>query len=135
MALIEWSDKYSVNIALIDEQHKKLIDLLNVLGDAMTVGKGTSVLGNVLTDLVAYTKYHFNTEEELFIKHDYAGYDVHKQQHDDLTAQVVKLKEEFDKGNWMLTIDTMKFLSTWLTDHIVAEDKKYGPYLNEKGVR
>ncbi len=27
--MIEWNDKYNVNISLIDEQHKKLFEIIN----------------------------------------------------------------------------------------------------------
>jgi hemerythrin len=135
MELIQWSEKYSVNIAEIDGQHKKLISILNQLADAMTVGKGPEVLDTVLKALVDYTAYHFSTEEQLFQKHGYTAYDEHKKQHDDLTARVKKLQEDFEGGNWMLTIEVLKFLSTWLSEHILGEDRKYGPYLNSRGVR
>jgi hemerythrin len=135
MELIQWNDKYSVNIAEVDEQHKKLIGLINRLADAMSVGKGPKVLGKVLTELIDYTVYHFSTEENLFRQHGYPGADQHKQEHADLTAEARKLLKEFDAGNWMLTIDTLKFLSNWLNNHILSEDKKFGPFLIEKGVR
>ncbi len=135
MDLIQWSERYSVNIAEVDGQHKKLINILNELADAMSMGKGSDVLGKVLTALVDYTVYHFATEEQLFQQHAYSGYEEHKRQHDDLTARAKKLKEEFEGGNWMLTIDVLKFLSNWLSEHILEEDKKFGPYLNSRGVQ
>lgn len=48
MALFVWSDKYSVNINEIDNQHKKLVDILSSLHDSMKAGKGSEVLGKTL---------------------------------------------------------------------------------------
>ena len=134
MGFIKWSDNYSISIAEVDEQHEKLIGLVNKLYDAMQVGQGRNVLGAVLTELINYTVYHFNTEERLFRMYDYPGYEVHKQLHDDLTKKAKKLKASYDQGNALITIDVLKFLSNWLNVHILEEDKSFGPFLNSKGV-
>ena len=134
MGFIKWNSNYSVNVSEIDKQHKKLIGLVNVIYDAMSVGKGREVLGPVLTELVNYTVYHFTTEELLFQQYGYPDYEKHKKIHDDLTARTKKLKETFDTGNKIITIDVMLFLSDWLNVHILNEDKKYGPFLNSKGI-
>jgi hemerythrin len=71
MELIKWKDVFSVKVSEVDNQHKKLIGLINQLYDAMRVGKGREVLGSVLTELVNYTIYHFSTEERLFREYGY----------------------------------------------------------------
>lgn len=91
MGLIKWNAFYSVNVEEIDNQHKKLIDLINQLYDAMKAGKGTEVLSTVLTELVEYTAYHFETEERLFLQQGYAEYEAHKVIHDDLTRRAKEL--------------------------------------------
>jgi hemerythrin len=134
MEAIQWNDRYAVQIAEIDEQHKKLFNILNRLADAMSVGKGPDALGVVLMELIDYSMYHFSTEERLFKQYAYSAYEPHKNEHEACTTKIKELKESFDKGNWMLTIDVLKFLTAWLNDHILKEDKKYGSFLNGKGV-
>ncbi len=134
MGLIKWNDNYSVKVSEIDNQHKKLIDLVNQLYDAMRAGKGREALESVLTELVYYTVYHFNTEERLFREYGYPEYGKHKDIHDDLTRKAKDLKEAFDRGNKMITIDVMLFLSNWWNIHILEEDKKYSDFLHNKGV-
>lgn len=80
------------------------------------------------------TVYHFNTEERLFQQYGYPEYDEHKRIHDDLTMKAKQLKTAFDQGNNLISIDVMMFLSNWLNTHILEEDKRYGPFLNNKGV-
>ncbi len=135
MGFIKWSDSYSVKVAEIDNQHKKLIGLVNQLYDAMRAGKGREALEPVLTELVNYTVYHFSTEERLFREHGYPDYEQHKKIHDDLTRKAKDLKEAFARGNKMITIDVMLFLSNWWNIHILEEDKKYVDFLHSKGVR
>ena len=63
MALITWNNMLSTGVTEQDNQHKKLIDLINQLNDAMQAGKGSEVLGKVLAELVNYTVFHFGYEE------------------------------------------------------------------------
>ena len=134
MAFMNWSDNFAVNIKEVDNQHRKLLGLVNQLFDAMSVGKGKDVLGTVLTELINYTVYHFSTEERLFKQYGYPEFEKHKKEHDDLTRQATELKEAFDSGNKLITIDVMNFLRDWLNVHILQEDRKFGPFLNKKGV-
>lgn len=57
MAFIHWNADMETGISKIDEQHKKLVHLLNDLFDAMNSGKGKDALGIILHDLVEYTKF------------------------------------------------------------------------------
>lgn len=134
MAFIDWKDELSVNIRMIDDQHKELIKLINELSDAMKVGKGKDVMGKVLSKLVDYTKMHFGTEERLFQTHGYPGYIAHKSEHDKLTKQVLDLKTKFDNGQSVITVEVMNFLKDWLQKHIIGTDKKYSSFLIGKGV-
>jgi len=53
MSYLKWSDKYSLNVAEIDEQHKKLVGLVNEMYDAMHAGKGRDIIGTVIAEFVA----------------------------------------------------------------------------------
>ena len=135
MTYFAWNEKYSVHIREIDEQHKKLVSLVNELFEAMQAGKGKDVLGKVLSGLVTYTKSHFATEERLMRDHGYDEYLVHKQVHDSLTKKVLELNAQFQSGQTALTIQVSNFLKDWLTNHILGTDKKYSALLNRKGVK
>ncbi len=134
MALITWSDNYSVKIKEIDSQHKKLVDLINQLHDKMKEGRGKEAIGAILDELVKYTVYHFSYEESLFTKYSYPEARVHARVHSDLIAQVKVYIKDFQSGKGILPMDLMTFLKKWLVEHISGEDKKYTPFLNSKGI-
>lgn len=134
MPLMTWNADYSVHIELVDEQHKKLVGLINGLHDAMKLGKGKDVLGKTLSQLVDYTAYHFKEEEKLFKVYAYPDYLPHKREHDALTKQALELRERFVRGELFLSNETVLFLKDWLNSHILGSDKKYGPFLNARGV-
>ncbi len=134
MALLEWSDKYSVNIKEMDEQHKKLFNMINELHDAMKGGRGKEALGGIFTGLIQYVGTHFAAEERLMSAHAYAGYVAQKAEHDKLIKRALELQKNFQEGAPVVTVEVMNFLKDWLQTHILGSDKKYGPFLNGKGV-
>jgi hemerythrin len=131
---MKWDQRFSVNIKVIDEQHKKWIGMLNNLHDAMRLGKGRDMVGSVLGELVDYTKVHFSTEERLMEKYGYALYSGHKKLHEDMVREVELLQSKYEAGETTLTIDVMQFLKNWLSEHIIGTDRNYAPFLNGKGV-
>ncbi|MEI6315089.1 MAG: bacteriohemerythrin, partial [Syntrophus sp. (in: bacteria)] len=78
MSAIVWDPEFSVNIKVIDEQHKKLVDTINMLYDAMSEGKGSTVLADIFNNLAEYTTVHFATEEDFMIRFSYPDYAEHK---------------------------------------------------------
>ena len=134
MALMTWSDNLSVNIKEIDEQHKKLVGMVNELHDAMKTGHGATVTGSILTGLIQYVGTHFATEEKYMTQHAYPDLPKHKAEHAGLTKKAVDLQKQFQEGKPVLTVELLSFLKSWLTNHIMGADKKYGPYLNSKGL-
>ncbi|MCE1255553.1 MAG: bacteriohemerythrin [Anaerolineae bacterium] len=134
MAYIDWSDKLSVKISVIDEQHKKLIEIINDLYDAMQKGKGKDVLEDVFARLVEYVKTHFKTEEKLMAEYDYPDRKDHETKHNDLTYQVGQLAIKAQTGKITVSLETMAFLKDWLYNHILKTDAKLGQYLKDKGL-
>lgn len=135
MALIVWGPMLNVGVKEIDDQHRKLVDLVNQLNDAMAAGKGRNTLAPVLDELVRYTQYHFGTEERLMAKHPGSQSAAHKGEHQKFIADVSAFKKKFDSGNAMISTEIMIFLRDWLSKHILQTDKKFAQALNAAGVK
>jgi hemerythrin len=134
MALIAWSDKYSMNIKEIDDQHKKLVGMINELHDAMKQAKSKEVSLDIINKLADYTKYHFSTEEKYMKQFGYPDYAAHKKEHEKFIDQVMSFKIEYEAGKAGLSFDLLDFLKKWLVTHIQSSDKKYSPFFNEHGL-
>jgi hemerythrin len=132
MAALAWSDAFATRIFEIDVQHKKLFKMVNELETAMQEGKGKLVLGRLLEDLVHYTRSHFRTEEGFMEKSDYPEYGEHKDKHDKMTRKVLEVQKAFQAGQTHITIDVMRFLQNWLTEHILKTDLKFARFLNDR---
>ncbi len=129
MALVEWNETLSVGIPEMDQQHKKLVNLVNQLYDAMHLGKGDEVKNTVLNDLITYSKVHFTAEERLMQQYGYPDFAGHKRLHDDLAAQAAQLKRRLDAGQMVASVTLANFLRDWLKKHITQVDKKYGQFI------
>jgi hemerythrin-like metal-binding protein len=128
MALFTWSAQYETGIFMIDTQHKKLVEAINTLHDAMKEGKGKEKAESTLSFLVDYTVQHFKTEEDLMKKKGYPDFVNHKAVHDKLVAEVTDMKTKYLAGK-VLPMQLSSFLSDWLKNHILGTDKKYVPFL------
>lgn len=133
--LIEWTEELGVGIQEIDEQHKVLVELVNRLYKSIIRQTDSTVVDEVLTELIQYTRIHFAVEESLMRIFDYPLYEEHKQVHEELTHQVVELHHKFKKGEVAIGMELLSFLRRWLTGHIMVEDKKYTPFFLQKGLK
>ncbi|MCU7939344.1 MAG: bacteriohemerythrin [gamma proteobacterium symbiont of Bathyaustriella thionipta] len=134
MPLIQWNNELSVGINSIDEQHKKLVNLINELNDALQSGKANQVLAGIFDGLAVYTINHFGYEEELFAQYGYPESQAHKNEHRVLIQQVNDLQEKMNQGDFMISVEVMVFLKNWLINHILKTDKAYAQFLKDKGV-
>lgn len=131
---IEWKEEYSVGIKHIDEDHQKLITLLNQFSIAYDYAMSETFEKEALDELVSYTKYHFDREEKLMSENDYPDFDAHKAQHEKMIAEVesfVSLYQE--KGHDSLN-EIVDFLKGWLINHINGTDKQYTEHLHQRGI-
>jgi hemerythrin-like metal-binding protein len=101
----------------------------------MLEGRGRTVIDQVLHGMADYTQTHFANEERLMQLHRYPGYEAHKAEHENLTRQVKHLQEEARAGKPVISMEVMRFLQHWLTDHILGVDKQYSAHLRAAGVR
>jgi len=132
---ISWTTKMSVGVAVLDDDHKKLVGLLNELHDGIAAGHGTETLGKILDGLVDYAKFHFGREEELFAQTGYSDAPEHIKRHRELAAKVLEIQARYNKGLFdALSLTTLAFMKDWLNEHIQGSDKSYKAHLNASGV-
>ena len=107
MALITWSDSYSVNSPEMDAQHKKLVAMINDLHDAMKDGHGKEALGRTLDGLIDYAGIHFADEEKLMVKVNFAELPAHKLEHEAFVKKALKLQADFHTDQVVLSFTVM----------------------------
>lgn len=135
MAFLNWNDNLNIGIIQIDAQHKNLVNMLNQLYEAMSTGKGKEVIGKIVKEMAGYAVTHFGTEEKLMQQYSYPEFAHHKNEHELFVKKVQEFNNEIQKGNIIIVSNVANFLKEWLVKHIQGTDKKYGPFLKEKGVK
>ena len=133
LASLQWDEKYSVEIPEVDSQHKMLFELIERLDSAIREKRGSSACDAILAELVAYTRIHFALEESLMRLSNYPDLLGHKQQHEDLIAEVGQLQQKVASGATAISFELMQFLRVWLTKHIQQSDQKYALHFKESG--
>lgn len=136
MLIFEWNPLlHSVKVELFDNQHRKIIDLLNVFHQHLIEGRGKKNINTVIDELEQYAVEHFNDEESVMRQHDFMYYEEHSKEHDFFKSKLADFRAQLYEPNSEVTINTYVFLKNWLINHILNTDKKYSKHLNEKGIK
>jgi hemerythrin len=131
---LTWKESYSVGIAVLDEDHKRLLNLINQLQTAAHYHTSDSYEQEAFDALVDYTRNHFQREEELMKQHGFPGLDAHHLQHQEMIAEMGKQVAAYQKDRDATIEGTIRYLQNWLLNHINGTDKEYSEFLNAKGV-
>ena len=132
---LQWKESYSVGIESIDNDHKKLIHLINNLQTAIDYKTDRQFEKQTLNEVIDYTKYHFAREEDLLKQNDYKDFDSHKAAHTKMIDKVDEFVAAYEKDEAGAIESLLSYLKSWLIDHINGTDQKYSEYLISKGVQ
>ncbi len=132
---VEWQDAYSVGIEAIDNDHKKLLNLINQLQTAAHYQTDPQYEREAFDALVDYTKTHFQREEELMESHSYPAFTAHKAEHAAMIAKVDALMQRYHDQPHDTIEEAVQYLKKWLINHINGTDQAYSGFLHDKGVR
>lgn len=136
MPLLTWNDDYSVGVKQIDDDHKKLLEMINKAYASAEAGVDEDItLADLVADMIKYAQDHFATEARLMKEYNYPNATQHQLEHGDFTARAIVSGGTLSQ-EWSLDpIKIFRFLADWLTNHIMKTDKELGKFLNEHGVK
>jgi len=135
MAFMTWNDEFGVGVGQFDEDHKKLVHMINELYDNISAGSAKETLGRFSDVLIEHTVEHFGHEEKYFDEVNYPRAAQHRAMHEHIKKRVLEFRSEIDgKDSTLLAFEMLRFLRESLGHHINGEDKKYGAFLNTKGI-
>jgi len=135
MAVIAWKEIYATGIVVLDNEHRGLIEQIDLLYEAVRDKRGDEVIVDILATLEKYTVDHFQHEEELMAEYHFPGLEQHKVIHATLVAEIQKFKQKNSDVVDELAKELLSFLRSWLMEHIMKVDKEYGAFLESRGGR
>ena len=120
---LQWGDNWLTGNAVIDADHKKLVEMVNELSIAFIENHARDVVGKTLKGLVDYTHEHFAREEVIWTDGKLSSLTEHKAVHAKLLKQVDDFAAEFKGGTSEVSDELLAFLRTWLIEHVFQTDK------------
>jgi len=131
--LITWSDKLSCGIKLIDDQHKELVALVNmmfnhVIGDEK---QEREYFNKIIKESIKYAKIHFAIEEKIMLAARFSGYAEHKKAHSRFILTVIDNIIDYRAGKRINLFAFTKFLKDWILSHIALMDKQFFEHLKK----
>ncbi|MBF0142836.1 MAG: bacteriohemerythrin [Magnetococcales bacterium] len=129
----DWTDDLDTGLSVIDDDHHKLVDLVNRTHVALKKGKGRDEVGRVLNELAQYTRLHFDREEKMFERAAFPDAKAHREMHTRMVAGVEELLKRYAAGEFAVAIDALAFAKDSLVPHIKNSDTLYVPFVRAKG--
>jgi hemerythrin-like metal-binding protein len=135
MPLIVWTNQMNVGVKLLNNDHKKLVLLINSLHDGLVTGQAKSELESIFERLLHFTRIHHANEEKFLADAGYLGSPLHQHEHEVLIAQLIDLQNSFrDATQLGVEMEILNRLRHWLFKHIQGSDQQYVAHLKEAKV-
>ena len=131
MKELVWDRTLSVGVPEIDEDHRKLVNMFNLLNRAVAEGASRDYTEALVDELISCTVWHFKHEERLMLKYGYPGLAEHRSEHTGLIDSAQALQRKFQSGESPASSEDIEFVEHWLTGHIYGADMDLGAYLGE----
>lgn len=134
MPIIEWNPSMSVGVKMIDEEHMRLIEIVNELSDALEEGKALVVLEGLLEAVVSFASYHFQHEESLFLRTAYPDAIHHIREHERLKSNIKDIQKRYRQApSPEILTEVFVFTKDLFMNHALGIDVGYAKYLREAG--
>ncbi len=133
--VLQWDEKYSVGVRIIDDQHKQLFETINSLIQILDNNPSKQQLDEIIQKLLVYKKNHFITEEKLFEQFNYELKDEHHARHMEFNTKLNSMLAECGEDSMLLAFKLVDFLEDWLIEHLMTEDQKYVECFRQHGVK
>jgi hemerythrin len=131
----KWKKEYSVQVEEIDNQHKKLVEMIFELFTAINNQSTKEELGSILDNLIKYAGYHFSTEEKYFKKFNYENTTEHIEEHIKFAEKMIGLQKQYKNKEIEISFELIDFLEDWLLDHLITADQKYVECFKDNGLK
>ena len=132
---MRWSEKFSVGVRELHQQHQQFIKLLNRLISAQgTISTHSETVSDILTEMTRYAEVHFIAEERLMEAYGFPGLEEQKLQHRKFRKKTVDFCTATTIGVDEIPEALLFYLGDWLVHHILEDDMAYRSFFKDKGV-
>ena len=122
---LQWEEKYSVGVKLIDDQHKMMFTTINELIEALGSIPTKEKISGIINQLVEYKRFHFATEERYFKEFGYEKTEEHIVKHQQFNTKLTEIQSKYGDDISGLAFELIDFLEDWLLNHLLTADQEY----------
>lgn len=123
-----------MGVKLIDDQHKKIFDVVCDLIDALSSSPTRDQIEGILNELIEFKQFHFATEEKYFDEFDYELKEEHKMMHKEFNDKLELMLHDDNSDLVAWGYRLSDYLDDWLNDHIMNADEKFVTCFREHGL-
>jgi hemerythrin-like metal-binding protein len=131
MAYFEWADDLVIDGGPIDDDHRRLVGLVNDLHTATSEGRGMEVVAGIMTQLIDYTTEHLRREEAEMAAVNFPNLERHKIGHAKFIEGLHSLQQKYENGSITVASQLSTILRDWLSLHIRRSDKELLEFLKK----
>ena len=135
MNLMAWSAHFETGLALVDSQHRALVDMVNQAAPHLALNDEVAkrAVGPLLDNLTRYALVHFRDEEQLMAQkmmaRDYLTH--HRQAHQAFVLEVTQMRRQYEQEGTLSGPEMLRFLGSWLSFHILVEDQRMATQIKD----
>jgi hemerythrin len=129
MTLLSWSNQYLIGDDAIDAEHEELFRLINDFHSHWLEAQDRQTIARVFNQLIVYAETHFRHEEKIMEEHGFPKLAEHRLVHEAMVETIFQLHRSYMEENSHLEVNTMKFVKSWLIDHILENDYRFRDFL------
>ena len=124
MALLEWRDDFRIGIEGVDHEHQALIEQINAVYALISDRADKEQVIDSLGEIFGSISAHFALEERMMLRHGYAAYDQHQNDHERLLDEIREITDEYEATAQLDDAQLTSKLADWFQLHFKTHDSR-----------
>lgn len=129
-----WKKEYELDVRILDDRHKKFLEIVNLVVDAINNEKESEELPKIFFKLMDYVENYFLTEEIYFKEYQYCDFEKHQEGHNNFVKRIAQFQDDFSQGQEAVAYEMLGFLTWWIQDRILKYDEEAIAFLKKNKV-
>ena len=124
MKYLSWSPEFSIGVDSVDYEHQNMIDMINMIYAELEDRRDVEEIRRTIGDVHVEISAHFALEERMMRQADYAEFEAHKNDHEELLDQIRSMMDaiETDPESAMDMLSNQ--LADWFSVHFATFDSR-----------
>ena len=136
--MIKWTKKFETGSAKLDQQHRLLIDNINLLKDLLDnpkLSRQEAEFAVILVDyLEAYANIHFTGEERCMEAYRCPVHALNQQEHQRFREYIQDYRRQREGEGFKVELlrNLHRFMRAWIVEHILKIDTQLKPCIKRQ---